>query len=356
MRFLWPQLLYLLLALPLLVAVYIHVLRRRKRAAVLYPSLALARAAIGPGQRLRRHVPPALFLLSLAAALIACARPVATVTLPTDTLTIVLAMDVSRSMEAGDVQPSRIAAAEQAAHNFVGELPSSVRLGIVSFAATATVVQSPTDNRQDMLDAIDRFQLQRGTATGSGLIMALSLLFPDDREDLQAMLLNDPWSRFGFGPTTGALGSAAAAEAARKREQERPAVEPGSYTNGAIILLTDGRRTMGPDPIDIARMAARRGVRVYTVGFGTRDGGMIGGEGLSYWMQIDEPTLRAVAKITGGEYYAASSANDLKQIYRKLSSRIALERKNTELGGLFAAVSAALLALACVLSMLWFRR
>jgi Ca-activated chloride channel family protein len=353
MRFLWPEMLWLLLVLPLLAAAYFYVLARRKKSAVIYPSLALARTAMGPGQRLRRHVPPFLFWLALGVALLACARPSATVTLPSDTLTLVLTMDVSRSMEATDVLPTRLGAAQQAARDFIKTLPATVRLGIVAFAAAATVVQPPTDNRQDMLDAIDRFELQRGTATGSGLIVALGTLFPDDRGELEAMLLNDPASRFG--PFAAPLGSAGAANEALKHEQERPPREPGSYRNGAIILLSDGRRTTGPDPMDIAKMAARRGVRIYTVGFGTQQGATIG-DGWSYFMQLDETTLRAVAKMTGGEYFQAGSAADLSQVYSKLSTRFSLERRETEIGALLAAAAGLLLAAACVLSVLWFRR
>ncbi|OZI60958.1 VWA domain-containing protein [Bordetella genomosp. 11] len=354
MRFLWPELLWLLLVMPLLAAAYFYALARRKKAAVIYPSLVLARTAMGPKQRLRRHVPPFLFWLALGAALLACARPSATVTLPADTLTVVLTMDVSRSMEATDVQPTRLGAAQQAARDFIKDLPASVRLGIVAFAAAATVVQPPTDNRQDMLDAIDRFELQRATATGSGLIVALATLFPDDRAEFESLLLNDPASRFG--PFAPPMDSAGAVNDALKREQDRPPREPGSYRNGAIILLSDGRRTTGPDPIDIARMAAKRGVRIYTVGFGTQQGGTVGGDGWSYFMQLDETTLRAVAKMTGGEYFQAGSAADLSQVYKNLSTRFSLERRETEISALLAAAAGLLLAIACVLSVRWFRR
>lgn len=354
MQFLWPQMLWLLLVLPLLAAAYVYLIARRKKAALLYASLALPRAALGPGQRLRRHIPPVLFLLSLGAALLACARPSATITLPSDTITLVLAMDVSRSMEATDVAPTRIAAAQQAARDLVVGLPSTVRLGIVSFAATAAEVLSPTDNRQDMLDALDRFQLQRGTATGSGLIQALAVLFPNDGIDLEAVLFNDGAPLLGRPATS--LDEAAAADAARKRAQERPPVQPGSYRHGAVILLSDGRRTTGPDPLDAARMAAQRGVRVYTVGFGSAQGGVAGEPVLSYFMQLDEPALRAVANITGGEYFQAGSAADLSRVYRQLSARFALERRETEVSALFAAVSGLLLVAAGALSILWFRR
>ena len=179
MRFLWPDMLWLLLAIPLLVAGYIYILRRRKRSAIRYSSLLLVREAVR-GQRFRRHVPPALFLIALAAAMVAIARPTASVVLPSEYMTVALAMDVSRSMQAKDVQPSRFLAAQESAKTFIQEQPADVRIGIVSFAGTAAVVQAPTDNKQDMLDAIDRFQLQRATATGSGLILALAMLLPEE--------------------------------------------------------------------------------------------------------------------------------------------------------------------------------
>ncbi|WP_420991966.1 VWA domain-containing protein [Cupriavidus sp. 30B13] len=353
MQFLWPQMLWLLLAVPLLVAAYLYLIARRKKAALLYASLALPRAALGPGQRLRRHIPPLLFLLALTAALLACARPSATITLPSDAVTLVLAMDTSRSMEATDVAPTRISAAQQAARDLIVGLPANVRLGIVSFASTATVVLPPTDNRHDMLDAIDRFQLQRGTATGSGLYQALAVLFPDDGIDLEAILFNGGSGR-ADSPTP-SLDEAAAADAVRKRAQARTAAQPGSYQHGAVILLSDGRRTTGPDPTDAARMAAQRGVRVYTVGFGSAQGGA-DESNLSFYMQLDETALRAVAALTGGEYFQAGSAADLSKVYRQLSARFALERRETEVGALLAAASGLLLVAACVLSILWFRR
>lgn len=354
MQFLWPHMLWLLLALPLLAAAYLYLISRRKKAALLYASLSLPRAALGPGQRIRRHIPPVLFLLALTAALLACARPSATVTLPADMLTLVLAMDTSRSMMATDVPPTRIVAAQHAARDLIVDLPSSVRLGIVSFAGTSTVVQPPTDSRQDMLDALDRFELQRGTATGSGLIQALAVLFPDDGIDLEAILFGSVSQRTGS--PAGSLDQREAADAIKKREQERQPVELGSYRHGAIILLSDGRRTAGPDPADAARMAAQRGVRVYTVGFGSTQSGANDESGMGYYMQLDESALRGVAKITGGEYFQAGSAADLSQVYRQLTARFALERKETEVSALFSAVAVLLLVAACALSMLWFRR
>jgi Ca-activated chloride channel family protein len=265
-------------------------------------------------------------------------------------------MDTSLSMQMGDVSPTRISAAQQAARNFIANLPSNARLGIVSFAGASTLVQPPTDNRQDMLEAIDRFQLQRGTATGGGLLLALATLLPDDDIDVESMLLGSTASDFEGRPVAPSLDQAGAVEAARKRERERPPMQPGSYTRGAIILLSDGRRTTGPDPLEAARLAATRGVRVYTVGFGTPQGSTVGEGGWSYFMQLDDTTLKAVAKATGGEYFQAGSSADLDRVYQNLRAHLSLERRDTEISSLLAAAAALLLVVACALSVLWFNR
>src|SRR5215467_11800542 len=166
MTFVWPDLLWLLLALPLLVVAYLLVLRRKQRNALRYASLTVVKGAIGSGYRIRRHLPPLLFLTALALMIVAIARPSAVVLLPSQHQTVILAMDVSGSMRAKDVEPSRLEAAQNAARAFVADLPSSTKIGVVSFAATAQVVQAPTENREDILAAIERFQLQRGTAVG----------------------------------------------------------------------------------------------------------------------------------------------------------------------------------------------
>jgi Ca-activated chloride channel family protein len=352
MRFLSPEALWLLLLVPLLVGGYVWALRRRKKTAIRYASLTLVRDAIGPGQRLRRHVPPALFLLGMVAAILAIARPSASVVLPTQYLTIAMAIDVSLSMKATDVDPTRLTAAQAAAKAFIEELPDNVRLGIVSFAGTAAIVQTPTDNRQDMLAAIDRFQLQRATATGSGLLLALSLLFPDDGIDLESVIFRSP-----FGQRAGVpLDRAGDGEAARKAPVRRDPVPPGSYANGVIILLSDGRRTTGPDPLEVAKMVADRGVRVYTVGFGTLEGATIGVDSYSIYVRLDEETLKAVARITGGEYFHAGSAAELRKVYETLNARLALERRETEVSALASAAAVLLLLAAAALSVLWFHR
>ena len=352
MRFQWPELLWLLLLVPALVAAYLYALRRKKKTAVRYASLMLVRDAIGPGQAIRRHLPPALILLAMIAAIFAMARPSATLTLPSEYMTLILAIDVSRSMQAADVAPNRITAAQAAVKAFIEELPRNVRMGIVTFAGTANVVQTPTENRDDLMNAVTRFQLQRATATGSGLLVSLAQLLPDAGIDLESAVFDSAFSRYG--------GGGASLDKPRKKKDEAKKdfipVPPGSYTSGAIILLSDGRRTTGPDPLEAAKLAADRGVRVYTVGFGTKEGGLIGGEEWSFYVRLDEETLKSVAAITGAEYFYAGTADDLRKVYQNLTLKIGLERKDTEIGALFSALTALLVVIAAVLSLLWFHR
>jgi Ca-activated chloride channel family protein len=353
MTFLWPEMLWLLLAAPVLVGIYILLLRRRKKGAVRYASLSLVREAIGPGQRFRRHVPPALFLLAMIATILAIARPSAVITLPSEQRVIVMALDVSLSMRATDVEPTRFAAAKEAAKAFVQDQPKDVRLAIVSFAGTASVVQAPTQNREDLVGAIDRLELQRHTAIGSAIIMSLAALFPDDGIDLESILFGARPSPDGgrFGPLD--------KDKARKAETEKKPfqpVQPGSHPSAAIILLTDGRRTTGPDPLDAARMAAERGVRVYTVGFGTKEGSSVSIDGWSIYMRFDEESLKAIADLTRAEYFHAGSAADLKKVYDTLNAKFVLERKETEITAIATAAAAVLAVAAGVLSILWFSR
>lgn len=345
MNFLWPEFLFLLLLVPVLVAGYVWLLRRRKKSSVNFANLALVKQALAKHPPWRRHVPPALMLVALTLMLLAAARPMAVITLPSNQQTIMLAMDVSGSMRATDVQPNRLAAAQAAAKAFLAELPRHVKVGIVAFAGTAQVAQIPTVNREDLNTAIDRFQLQRGTATGNGIVLSLATLFPDGGIDLQQMT----YGRFGQRPQ--ALGNQQ--DAAKKPHTPVP---PGSYNSAAIIMLTDGQRTTGVDPIEAAKMAAERGVRVYTVGIGTVDGETIGFEGWSMRVRLDEESLKQIAQRTAADYYYAGSADDLKKVYQTLSSRLTVEKKETEISSLFALAAAAMALAAAGLSLAWFNR
>lgn len=344
--FLWPEFLWLLLAVPLLVLTYWWLLGRKKKIALRYASLSIVREAMGKGPGFKRHIPPILFLLALVAMLMAAARPFAVVSLPSQRETIMLAMDVSGSMRATDVLPNRLVAAQNAAKAFLTDLPRNVRVGIVAFAGTASVVQSPTLNREDLVAAIDKFQMQRGTAIGNGIVVSLAELFPDAGIDLAAMQTGRDKPR----------GTALDAPKADAPKKDFVPQAPGSYTSAAIILLTDGQRTTGVDSLDAAKLSADRGVRIYTVGVGTVDGETIGFEGWSMRVRLDEETLKGIARATQAEYFYAGTAQDLKKVYQTLSSRIAIEKKETEVSGLVALVAAVLAMASAGLSLLWFNR
>ncbi len=351
MHFVWPEALWTLLMLPLLWAAYVWMIKRQRAQALRFPSLMLLRPALQGQRAWRRHVPPLLLWLALACSLLGLARPHARIALPSDYMTLVMALDVSRSMLAQDVPPSRIEAAKDAAKAFLRELPAQVRVGIVSFAGSAQLAQQVTDQREDLLAAIDRFELQRGTATGSGLLLALSTLMPDAGIQLESALYGSSFGSYGTQGGARPLGSTANAA------PSKPAPVPvGSYTSGAIILLSDGRRTTGPDPMDAARQAADLGVRVHTVAFGTPDGFIPGMEGYSFFARVDEETLQAVAKATGGEFFRAQNAQDLANIYAKLSSRVAVETRDTEVSVLMGLAALLLVVSSLGLSMVWLRR
>jgi Ca-activated chloride channel homolog len=330
MTFLWPQLLWLFLLLPALVAVYVVVLNRRKKSALRYANLRIVREAMEAGASARRHVPAMLFLVAMVAVLAAVARPAAVVRLPSHHETVVLSMDVSGSMKAKDVEPDRMSAARDAAKAFVRKQPAGTRIGLVEFSGAASLVQAPTESRDDIEAALNRLQPQLATAVGSGIAVALKAIFPDVRLD----------------PYTGKPEAPPAGRSA----------QPGSHKSAAIILLSDGETNAGPDPVDTAQVAARYGVRVFTVGFGTAWGDLLQGEGWSVRVKLDEQTLKRIAEVTGGEYFHASTAPDLKNVYEILTARLTMERKHTEITALFAAAAALAATLAGGLSLAWFNR
>ena len=354
MTFLWPELLWLLVLVPFIVGVYVLLLRRKHRLAVRYASLAMVRDAMGAGNRLRRHVPPLLFLIALTLMLVAIARPAAVVTLPSQHEIVILAMDVSGSMRAVDVKPNRLTAAQEAARAFINDQPHNVRIGIVSFAGTAAVVQPPTENREDLLAAIDRFTLQRGTAIGSGILVSLKTIFPDVEFDLGRSNPRINVTDNGRGKS---IGRAKAEEQAKEKEKDgdKPA-QPGSYQSAAIILLTDGQTTTGPDPVEAAKMAADRGIRVYTVGIGTVAGEIIGAEGWSMRVRLDEDALKQIANVTRADYFYAGTSTDLKKIYQGMNARMMLKKQQTEVTALVVAAAAIIATLAAGLSLMWFNR
>jgi Ca-activated chloride channel family protein len=289
-------------------------------------------------------VPALLLLLALAALLCAVARPTARVTLPWARSTIMLAIDASLSMRVADVEPTRMVAAQQAAKAFLAGLPKDIDVGIVTFADGAQVAQQATFDRPSLIGAIDRIQMQIGTAVGSAIVLCLAELFPDHGIDLGAMT---------FGPRREAR---SLDEREKSPARQITPVAPASHDAAAIILLSDGRRTTGVDTLEAAKMAADRGVRVHVVGLGTVDGHLSAGEGIAIYMQLDEPTLQMVARMTGGEYHHAATVDELRSVYQQLGSRVQLQTRETELTSLLAALGVLLILAASSLSVLWFAR
>jgi Ca-activated chloride channel family protein len=337
---LWPRMLWLYVLVPVLVLLYLRLLARRRRVAASYPSLDLLGQSVGDS-RLRRHLPALILLLGLCAMLFAVARPQAVVKLPSRLETVVLAMDMSGSMRADDVKPSRMVASQTAAKAFIDDQPHNVRLGIVAVAGAAALVQSPTRLREDATAAIDNLQIQRGTALGSGLIISLATLLPAADLDVEGLISGRP--------TYGAVPP--------KVDPEAPPVTPGSNRSVAIVLLSDGQSNTGPDPMKIVDVAASHGVRIYTVGVGTNEGATLSVDGWSMRVRLDDEALKKIASGSGGEYFRADNAKELKKIYQSLAMRLAYDKEEPmEISALFVALGAMLTMAAALLSMWWFGR
>lgn len=347
LTFLWQPLLWLLLSLPLLMVFYTRMAARQSRAAVNLAAMTIALDGAPPAAPrltgMSRHTTAWLLLLALTLMILAVARPQALVVLPTRMDAIILAMDISGSMRATDVKPDRLTAAQNAAKTFIADQPRQVKIGVVSIAATAALAQSPTDKREDVIAAIDNFKLQNGSALGSGLIVALATMLPESGIDVdQAVYGRRPLAR----------------DFARQQaiDSFKP-VPPGSNTSAAIVLVSDGENNTGPDLLAAAKFAAERGVRVYTVGIGTKTGTTLTVDGWSMRVRLDEEALKKVADLTQGEYFRAANAGELKKIYAQLSARLTTGRgRTTEITSLLMGLGALLAMIAVLYSMLRFNR
>jgi Ca-activated chloride channel homolog len=346
-----PEYLWFLLAVPLAVLTYVLLLRRRKRNAVRYGNFGMLKQAVGASGRLRRHIPPALFLFALTLMILGIARPSAVLTLASHRSTVMLVLDVSASMRAADIKPTRLEAMEQAAKAFVEQQPKDVNIGIVAFASSAFLVQPATTDHTSVDAAIDHLKLQRRTAVGSGILTALAALFPD--ED------------FNLGPNMGGADGdnrlsgdthSGGRPLGEPSKAKREPVAPGSDQTAVIIVLTDGATNAGVDPVEAARQAANHGVRVFTVGFGTAEGAIVEFGGWGIRAQLDEDALKAIADVTRAQYYRAGSAQDLQAVYKILSKSLVQETKKTEITFVFSAIAALMALLSAALSVLWFNR
>jgi Ca-activated chloride channel homolog len=346
MQYLWPHNLWWMLLLPLVALLYARRLRQGSRVSRALPALRLASDLASP--RWQRHLAPGLLFTALALLLLALARPTAAVPLPWSRSTVLLAIDISRSMRVGDVQPSRMVAAQDAAKLFLGQVPPHIEVGLVTFAGTAQVAHRASTDRPGVIAAIDAIQMQFGTAIGNAIVVSLAELFPDHGLDLGEMT-------FGNRGAAQPLGDKPAGT--KPPPKEITPVPPGSYDSAAIILLSDGRRTTGVDTIEAAKLAADRGVRIYVVGLGTPDGhAAMTDTGMAMYLQLDEPTLRLVAQMTGGEYHHAGTAEALRNVYLKLGSKLQVSKRDTELTALLCLAAALLLTAGAGLSVRWFGR
>jgi Ca-activated chloride channel family protein len=334
MSFLWPVMLWLLVLMPLPVVLYIRMQRRRRRLAANYGSLGMVAGGNGRSPGFRRHVPPALFLAGMAILVIAMARPQAVVALPKEEGTVILAFDVSGSMAATDITPTRMDAAKLAAKDFVQKQPASVQIGVVAFSDSGLIVQAPTSDQQAVLDAINRLSPQRGTAIGQGILTSLDTI-------------------------SAGAGQAAGTGTNSLNITPSPTPTPvpkGTYTSAVIVMLTDGENNESPDPLAVAQTAADRGVRIDTVGIGSAAGTDLQINGFTVHTQLDEATLQQISQITGGSYYNAQSEKDLVKIYDNLDPQLVTKPEKTEVTSLFAGASIFVLLIGGMLSLLWFSR
>jgi Ca-activated chloride channel family protein len=359
MTFIWRDMLWLLLLLPVLAGLYVLILRRRKRTAIRYANLAMIKQAMGKSMGWRRHVPPALLLLAIGVLIVAVARPAAVLSLLSSRATIILAMDVSGSMRAEDILPSRLEAAQAAAKKFIGDQPADVQVGLVAFAGSALLVQVPTIDHESLFDAIDRFELRRATAVGAGILTSLATIFPKDNFYASFGGTRPGDNRLGLPSMGGGYVSRSLDDQAAQAAADQPPLvpaEPGSYQNAVVILLTDGATTTGPDPLLAGQIAADYGVKVYTVGFGSEEGEIVSFGGRSMRAALDSKTLMAIADKTKGQYFEATSSDALAAVYDTLSTKLISEKKLTEISFIFAGIGALIALLGAGLSLLWFGR
>ena len=340
MTFLVPIALWLTLIAPILVALYIWAQRRRQKYALRYASLSLVKEALGRGPGIRRHIPPALFIIAVFFMTAALARPQTVVTVPLQEGTVILAIDVSGSMQAEDLKPNRMEAAKAAAKAFVERQGEDVSVGVVSFSGDASLVQSPTRDHDLVIKAIDRLRPQRATAIGRGILTSLDAIFENDEE---------------IPPSVQAL-----QRLEQNGGQARPAPTPppGGTLNApaTIILLSDGQNNQFPAPLQIIDEAISRGIRVYTVGVGSAEGTILRLQGRQIRTRLDEATLKQIAQLTDAEYYNASNEKDLRAVYEHLSTQLVLRQQKTEVTAYLTALAAVLSIIAGGLSLLWFNR
>ena len=333
MSFIWPVMLVLLVLIPPFVMVYLRLQQRRRQLVAGYGNPSLVQGRAGGRLGARRHIPALFFLLALLILIVALARPQALVSLPRIEGTVLLAFDVSGSMAADDMKPSRMEAAKTAARAFVERQPATVQIGVVSFSDAGFAVQAPTNDPVPVVAAINRLAPQRGTSLARGIQASLSAI------------------------AAGSSGPLTLANPRTGTPTPTPAPVPkGSHTSAVIVLLTDGENTVQPDPLAAAQQAADRGIRIYTVGIGSTAGATLKLDGFTVRSRLDEATLKQIADITGGAYYNAENEDELQSIYDHLDPELIIKPQQTEVTALFAGAGILALLLGGTLSLLWLGR
>lgn len=332
MTFIWPTLLFTLICVPLLVLLYLRIQNRRSQFAARYGSLGLVQDAQGRGPGLRRHIPALFFLIGVTILIMSLARPQARVNIPRVEGTVILTFDVSGSMAADDLKPTRMEAAKAAAQAFVNNQPEGILIGVVVFSDGGISVQAPTPDREAILSTIDRLVPRRGTSIGNGILVSLNTI-AINAGDPPLMTTEEQIS-----------------------PEATPAAPVGNYTSAAIILLTDGENNETPDPLATAQLASELGVRIYTVGIGSPEGATLEIEGFTVHSQLNEPMLRQISGLTGGQYYSAGTEDELRQIYSDLKPQFVIKPEDIEITSIFAGLSVFILLLGGAFSLLWFGR
>jgi Ca-activated chloride channel homolog len=327
MMFIAPEALLLLLVVPVLVLAYLWIVRRRAANEDELGTMAHAHTRAGKPLGWRRHVPAVLFLLGVVVLLVGLARPEATIDLPRRQGTVILAFDVSASMKAKDLAPTRILAAKKAARAFVADQPSSILIGVVAFNDAGYVVQPPTRSRSEVLDAVNRLSANGGTALGRGILSSLSAIAGKPLALNQKALASgakQPGIRF--------LGSA------------------------AVVLLSDGDNTAALDPLTLAPVAAQAGVRIFPIGIGSPNGAVVDVGGFQVATALDAPLLRGIASRSGGTYFAAADAASLQRVYSSIDLKLTVSGQKTEITAILAGIGLLFFLVAAGLSMRWYGR
>jgi Ca-activated chloride channel homolog len=336
MTFLWPVMFLLLLAVPLMVVLYIRTLRRRSRWIASYGNFGLDQQGAKTTRRdtgARRHIPAFLFLMGFIILIFALARPQMVISLPKMEGIVILAFDTSGSMAAEDMSPNRMEAAKKVTRDFVMRQPSTVQVGVVAFSDSGFSVQPPTNDAKAVLAALDRLEPQRSTSLGTGIQVSLNTIAkltgqaPEDSGDFPPELLPTP-----------------------------TAAPAGTYSPAVIVLISDGENTSNPDPLIAAEEAARRGVRIHTIGIGSPNGATLKIQGLNIHTQLDENMLRQISEMTGGSYYNAANEEDLRAIYNKIDPQFVIKREKTEVTSIFAGIGILVLVAGGLLSLVWLGR